>query len=190
MFISEELECVVCCYEYSRGERVPRVLHCNHTFCAPCLEQLSKLEGVIRTVSCPLCRWITCTRASLTLPGSLWVNTEIWDQIAEDHPLSWRKRMRCMLLHRRRGSDRGCCDHGPAAAPWPEKLRRGRWRLGRSTDWGRGLRLTSGRRPRGSCSERLRRPEGTSAGDAEKSHCWTPPNAPEMKKPPAEPKEK
>ncbi|XP_023279489.1 RING finger protein 208-like [Seriola lalandi dorsalis] len=86
MFTSEELECVVCCYEYSRGERVPRVLHCNHTFCAPCLEQLSKLQGVIRTVSCPLCRWITCTRASLTLPGSLWVNTEIWDQIAEDHP--------------------------------------------------------------------------------------------------------
>ncbi|XP_040890348.1 RING finger protein 208-like isoform X2 [Toxotes jaculatrix] len=84
MFINEELECIVCCYEYSRSDRIPRVLHCNHTFCAPCLEKLSKLDGVIRTVSCPLCRWITCTRASLTLPGALWVNTEIWDQIAEE----------------------------------------------------------------------------------------------------------
>ncbi|XP_026204981.1 RING finger protein 208-like isoform X2 [Anabas testudineus] len=84
MFISEELECVVCCYEYSRSYRVPRMLHCNHTFCSPCLERLSKLDGVIRTVACPLCRWITCTRSSLALPGSLWVNTEIWDQIAEE----------------------------------------------------------------------------------------------------------
>lgn len=84
MFVNEELECIVCCHEYSRSERIPRVLHCNHTFCAPCLEKLSKLNGVLRTVSCPLCRWITCTRASLTLPGALWVNTEIWDQIVEE----------------------------------------------------------------------------------------------------------
>lgn len=83
MFVNEELECVVCCCEYSRSDRVPRMLHCNHTFCSSCLEKLSKLQGVIRTVSCPLCRWITCTRASLTLPGALWVNTEIWDMIAE-----------------------------------------------------------------------------------------------------------
>ncbi|XP_054641222.1 RING finger protein 224-like [Dunckerocampus dactyliophorus] len=85
MLPNEDLECVVCCYEYSRSERVPRMLHCNHTFCAPCLEKLSNMDGVIRTISCPLCRWITCTRASLTLPGVLWVNTDIWDQIAEKH---------------------------------------------------------------------------------------------------------
>ncbi|XP_029991194.1 RING finger protein 208-like isoform X1 [Sphaeramia orbicularis] len=84
MYITEELECVVCCYEYSRSDRIPRVLHCNHTFCAVCLETLSSLQGVVRTVSCPLCRWITCTRASMTLPGSLWVNTDIWDQIKEE----------------------------------------------------------------------------------------------------------
>ncbi|KAM7422227.1 hypothetical protein PAMA_010342 [Pampus argenteus] len=84
MLVNEELECVVCCYEYSRSERIPRVLHCSHTFCAPCLEKLSTLQGVIRTVSCPLCRWITCTRASLTLPGALWVNTDIWDQISAE----------------------------------------------------------------------------------------------------------
>ncbi|XP_059186049.1 RING finger protein 208-like [Centropristis striata] len=84
MFINEELECCVCCYEYSRSDRVPRVLHCGHTFCAPCLEKLCKQEGFIRSVSCPMCRWVTCTRASLTLSGSLWVNTEIWDQIVEE----------------------------------------------------------------------------------------------------------
>ncbi|XP_078104254.1 uncharacterized protein LOC144516652 [Sander vitreus] len=89
MFINEELECVVCCCEYSRSDRVPRVLHCNHTFCAPCLEKMSKLDGSIRCVSCPLCRWITCTSVSLTLSGALWVNTDIWDQILEEQ--QWRE---------------------------------------------------------------------------------------------------
>ncbi|XP_068426993.1 RING finger protein 224-like [Clinocottus analis] len=84
MLMDEELECVVCCCEYSRSQRVPRVLHCRHTFCALCLERLSRLQGALRTVSCPLCRWITCTRASLTLPGALWVNTSIWDQISQE----------------------------------------------------------------------------------------------------------
>ncbi|XP_039654254.1 RING finger protein 208-like isoform X1 [Perca fluviatilis] len=89
MFITEELECVVCCYDYSRSDRVPRVLHCSHTFCAPCLEKMSKLDGGIRCVSCPLCRWITCTPVSLTLSGALWVNTEIWDHIPEEQ--QWGK---------------------------------------------------------------------------------------------------
>nr|XP_046240225.1 RING finger protein 208-like [Scatophagus argus] len=84
MFINEELECAVCCYEYSRSRRIPRVLHCKHTFCAPCLEKLCKTDGIVCRVSCPLCRWITCTQASLTLSGALWVNTEIWDQITEE----------------------------------------------------------------------------------------------------------
>ncbi|XP_051932504.1 RING finger protein 208-like [Hippocampus zosterae] len=80
---NEDLECVVCFHHYSRRQRVPRLLHCGHTFCATCLEKLSNVDGVIRTICCPLCRWITCTRASLTLPGALWVNTEIWDQMQE-----------------------------------------------------------------------------------------------------------
>lgn len=84
-----------------------------------------------------------------------------------------------MLLHRRTGRDRGCRDHGPAAAPWPEKLRRGRWRPGRCTGWGQGQWLA-----RRNCSEKPRRPEGTSSGDAKMGHCG---NAPEMKKPRAEP---
>uniref|UniRef100_A0A3Q2US70 RING-type domain-containing protein n=1 Tax=Haplochromis burtoni TaxID=8153 RepID=A0A3Q2US70_HAPBU len=104
MVTAEELECCVCCYEYSRSNRIPRVLHCNHTFCAPCLERMSKLEGAIYTVACPLCRWITCTRASLTLPGALWVNTEIWDQISternqnENHSMEDLKDPKSLLI--------------------------------------------------------------------------------------------
>ncbi|XP_033939726.1 E3 ubiquitin-protein ligase RNF186-like [Pseudochaenichthys georgianus] len=84
MVVHEEKECVVCFNKYSRSDRVPRVLHCGHTFCAPCLEQLYQLKGFFYCVSCPLCRWITCTRASLALPGALWVNMEIWDKIVEE----------------------------------------------------------------------------------------------------------
>ncbi|XP_061886460.1 RING finger protein 208-like [Entelurus aequoreus] len=98
----EDLECVICCHQYCHQQRVPRMLHCSHTFCAPCLEKLSHLEGVIRTICCPLCRWITCARASLTLPGALWVNTHIWDMITdreqqhqekenEKKKMTWRK---------------------------------------------------------------------------------------------------
>lgn len=90
-----------------------------------------------------------------------------------------------MLLHRWRESVRDCCDHGPAAAPWPEKLRRGRWRPGRCRGWSQ--RPRSGRTPRGSCSEKPRQQEETSAGDAMPSHCATPLNAPEMRKPTAAP---
>ncbi|XP_029907344.1 RING finger protein 208-like [Myripristis murdjan] len=82
MVINEEYECPVCFQAYSRQDRIPRVLHCQHTFCTPCLDVMSTLHGGIRTVSCPLCRWITCTRVSLTLSGSLWVNTQVWDQIS------------------------------------------------------------------------------------------------------------
>ncbi|XP_077459799.1 uncharacterized protein LOC144076100 [Stigmatopora argus] len=80
---NEDLECVVCCYEYSHTHRTPRLLHCGHTFCVPCLDKLANVDGVIRTISCPLCRWITCTAATQTLPQTLWVNAEIWNQVAE-----------------------------------------------------------------------------------------------------------
>ncbi|XP_016528005.1 NEP1-interacting protein-like 1 isoform X2 [Poecilia formosa] len=83
----DELECIICCNEYSRTRRVPRVLHCHHTFCAPCLEKMSTLQGAIYTVSCPLCRWVTCVQARLSLSGALWIDTEKWDQIIEHNNL-------------------------------------------------------------------------------------------------------
>lgn len=84
MSLNGDLECIICCEDYCRTERVPRVLHCKHTFCSPCLERLSNKDNVLCTVSCPLCRWVTCTRSSLSIPAALWVNTDIWDQIATE----------------------------------------------------------------------------------------------------------
>uniref|UniRef100_A0A8C7T712 RING-type domain-containing protein n=1 Tax=Oncorhynchus mykiss TaxID=8022 RepID=A0A8C7T712_ONCMY len=81
--MSEDMECCVCLQPYSRREKIPRMLHCKHTFCGLCLQAMSRLQSGLLTVCCPLCRWITCTEPSLTLPGSLWVNTEIWDQILD-----------------------------------------------------------------------------------------------------------
>ncbi|KAK6320816.1 hypothetical protein J4Q44_G00077920 [Coregonus suidteri] len=80
--MSEDMDCCVCLQPYSHGEKIPRMLHCKHTFCGPCLEAMSRLQRDLRSVCCPLCRFITCCRANLPLAGSLWVNTEIWDQIA------------------------------------------------------------------------------------------------------------
>ncbi|CAN9512366.1 unnamed protein product [Ophioblennius macclurei] len=77
-------ECIICCNEYSRSEHIPRILHCHHTFCTPCLQTMSKLEGKMYTLQCPLCRWITCTQANLLLVGSLWVNTDIWDIVGDN----------------------------------------------------------------------------------------------------------
>ncbi|XP_043977835.1 E3 ubiquitin-protein ligase rnf152-like [Gambusia affinis] len=83
----KDLECTVCFNKYSRTGRVPRILHCQHTFCAQCLEKMSTLEGAIYTVSCPLCRWVTCVQARLSLSGGLWIDTEKWDQITEPNIL-------------------------------------------------------------------------------------------------------
>ncbi|XP_034441472.1 RING finger protein 208-like [Hippoglossus hippoglossus] len=84
MFNSDERECVVCCHEFSRSNRIPRVLHCRHTFCILCLEKLTRREITMLTIPCPLCRWITCTPAGLNLSDALYINTEIWSHITED----------------------------------------------------------------------------------------------------------
>lgn len=81
--MSEDMNCCVCFQPYSRREKIPRVLHCEHTFCGPCLETISRLQSGLLTACCPLCRWITCSQVSLPFAGSLVVNTEIWDQIAD-----------------------------------------------------------------------------------------------------------
>lgn len=81
MLIDEERECSVCFQEYSRSDRIPRTLHCEHTFCDLCLQRMCHTDSVMYYVSCPLCRRITCS--TLTLPGGLYVNTNIWDELAE-----------------------------------------------------------------------------------------------------------
>ncbi|XP_036409328.1 uncharacterized protein im:7152348 [Megalops cyprinoides] len=83
MVLREDRECSVCYMPYSRHGRVPRLLHCRHTFCAPCLELMAQVKSGLLTVRCPLCRQMTCVGRGLGLQEALWVDTEVWDQISE-----------------------------------------------------------------------------------------------------------
>lgn len=74
----------MCLQPYTRMDRIPRVLHCRHTFCEPCLETLSQAHSGLLTVCCPLCRQVTCVDRGLGLQGALWVNSQLWEQITED----------------------------------------------------------------------------------------------------------
>lgn len=84
MVLCEDTECSVCLLPYTRLERIPRLLHCRHTFCQPCLQTLSQSRGGLLTVCCPLCRRVTCVGRGLGLQGALWVDSKLWDQIVED----------------------------------------------------------------------------------------------------------
>ncbi|KAM6921824.1 uncharacterized protein FYW49_007471 [Xenentodon cancila] len=65
-------------------DRIPRVLHCRHAFCEPCLETMSQVRTSLLTVTCPLCRRVTCIGRGLSLQEALWVDTKLWEQIPED----------------------------------------------------------------------------------------------------------
>ncbi|MED6235297.1 hypothetical protein ATANTOWER_022479 [Ataeniobius toweri] len=84
MVLCEDGECSVCLLPFSRTDRIPRVLHCRHTFCEPCLETISRARSGLLTVGCPLCRRVTCVRRGLSLQEALWVNIKLWEQIPED----------------------------------------------------------------------------------------------------------
>ncbi|XP_029001525.1 E3 ubiquitin-protein ligase rnf168 [Betta splendens] len=84
MVLCEDGECSVCLQPYSRMDRIPRMLHCRHTFCEPCLEAMSQVRSRLQTVGCPLCRRVTCISRGLSLQEALWVNSRLWDQILED----------------------------------------------------------------------------------------------------------
>ncbi|XP_029286064.1 E3 ubiquitin-protein ligase RNF186 [Cottoperca gobio] len=84
MVLCEDGECSVCLLPYSRMDRIPRVLHCRHTFCHLCLETMSQARSGLLTVGCPLCRRVTCVGRGLSLQEALWVNSRLWEQIPED----------------------------------------------------------------------------------------------------------
>ncbi|KAK2889170.1 hypothetical protein QQF64_028734 [Cirrhinus molitorella] len=84
MVLFEDQECGVCYLRYSRIERVPRALHCNHTFCTPCLETMGLHYSGLRTIRCPLCRQVTCVDRGLSLQEALFVNSQLWDNISDE----------------------------------------------------------------------------------------------------------
>lgn len=59
-----DLECLVCREPYS-GIRPPKLLGCQHAFCAVCLKLLLCVQGDAWSIPCPLCRKVT------TVPGGL-----------------------------------------------------------------------------------------------------------------------
>uniref|UniRef100_F7F897 RING-type E3 ubiquitin transferase n=1 Tax=Monodelphis domestica TaxID=13616 RepID=F7F897_MONDO len=59
-----DLECLVCCNRYTYN-RLPKMLTCQHTFCAVCLKLLLTIQGDSWTIICPLCRKAT------SVPGGL-----------------------------------------------------------------------------------------------------------------------
>uniref|UniRef100_A0A4X2L698 RING-type domain-containing protein n=2 Tax=Vombatus ursinus TaxID=29139 RepID=A0A4X2L698_VOMUR len=62
-----DLECLVCCHRYS-CDRLPKVLTCQHIFCAVCLKLLLTIREDSWMVICPLCRTAT------SVPGGLICN--------------------------------------------------------------------------------------------------------------------
>lgn len=59
-----DLECLVCREPYSCA-RLPKLLSCQHSFCAVCLKLLLCVQGDTWSITCPLCRKAT------TVPGGL-----------------------------------------------------------------------------------------------------------------------
>ena len=58
------LECLVCREPYSSA-RLPKLLGCQHTFCAVCLKLLLCVQDDTWSITCPLCRKVTA------VPGGL-----------------------------------------------------------------------------------------------------------------------
>jgi hypothetical protein len=66
----EKEECSICCFQYDKISKVPRVLRCGHTFCQTCLDEIKggplKKPAFSTTITCPNCRIqtenVTCTK--------------------------------------------------------------------------------------------------------------------------------
>ena len=53
---SDDFLCVVCAEVYKK----PTLLHCMHTFCGGCIDELVQVQhDGTKTVSCPNCRFVT-----------------------------------------------------------------------------------------------------------------------------------
>ncbi|XP_008501976.1 E3 ubiquitin-protein ligase RNF186 [Calypte anna] len=68
--VSADLDCPVCFNKYNIY-RVPKVLDCQHTFCAVCLKLILRREESTWIITCPLCRKATSVPGGLirTLPN-------------------------------------------------------------------------------------------------------------------------
>ncbi|KAM9306172.1 RING finger protein 227 [Pholidichthys leucotaenia] len=51
-----DLVCIVCFSSYDLATRLPRRLHCGHTFCQACLKRLDTVINEQMWIPCPQCR--------------------------------------------------------------------------------------------------------------------------------------
>nr|XP_014353668.1 PREDICTED: RING finger protein 186 [Latimeria chalumnae] len=58
-FSASDLECLVCCNKYDCFVRKPKLLACQHSFCAICLKLIVKEMDGAWGVVCPMCRRTT-----------------------------------------------------------------------------------------------------------------------------------
>nr|XP_030144946.3 E3 ubiquitin-protein ligase RNF186 [Taeniopygia guttata] len=59
-----DMDCMICFNKYSIY-RVPKLLDCQHTFCAVCLKLILRKEENTWTITCPLCRKPTLVSGGL-----------------------------------------------------------------------------------------------------------------------------
>ncbi|XP_026032819.1 RING finger protein 227 [Astatotilapia calliptera] len=52
----QDLVCIVCFGSYDLAKRLPRRLHCGHTFCQACLKRLNTVINEQVWIPCPQCR--------------------------------------------------------------------------------------------------------------------------------------
>ncbi|NXD86672.1 RN186 protein, partial [Halcyon senegalensis] len=71
-----DTDCLVCFNKYN-VYRVPKVLECQHAFCAVCLKLILRREGSAWTITCPLCRKATA------VPGGLIRTLQNQEEIME-----------------------------------------------------------------------------------------------------------
>ncbi|KAK1155610.1 RING finger protein 224-like [Acipenser oxyrinchus oxyrinchus] len=89
---SRKLDCIICYSSFNLRERLPRKLHCGHTFCQDCLRRLDTVLNEQRWIPCPQCRQNTpCPRGGaavldLDLAAFLAAKTQ-----AETHRTSTRQ---------------------------------------------------------------------------------------------------
>uniref|UniRef100_A0A7N9AZF6 Ring finger protein 224 n=1 Tax=Mastacembelus armatus TaxID=205130 RepID=A0A7N9AZF6_9TELE len=54
--LQPDLVCIVCFGSYDLAMRLPRRLHCGHTFCQACLKRLDTVINEQVWIPCPQCR--------------------------------------------------------------------------------------------------------------------------------------
>ncbi|XP_063173382.1 E3 ubiquitin-protein ligase RNF186 [Candoia aspera] len=78
-----DMDCLICFNRYSRA-RLPKVLACQHTFCAACLKSILRNEDRTWIITCPLCRKATVISGGLIC--SLQNQAHVMEQLGSPDP--------------------------------------------------------------------------------------------------------